>query len=407
MLDFIPIGEMNQLQYPVHSIARLHKMVQDLAPSHSDKPYYFDIPAHFEALFLSILPRVIFGPQDLASNPNNFGISNKFFEQTPIKSFHHNAFFELVSATPDQFRKEMLDKSPLLSDFTVIRNKPFAQTKDRLIPLDMPMCIEKFENAVFWSIFTPLSDKRKIEFSSFWGRLFEDYVCWLLTNSVNMELNYFCPMPHYADGQEEEVCDGIVICGTTAVFIECKGGLVRGDCKYSNDSTKLGEHLESKYVAPQGVCQLAKAIDSAFSLSGRRLIRGINLDHVQVVMPLLVTRDNIGGEFFVNDYLDRKFSDLRGAMHSISQVYCSKLFSISVDTLEKLSPFFIDTRFAKILSERYINDPPLRAPFFLRENSALSRKGMNRVPELLKKITEEVRDLTAKVLEVDMPKRRK
>jgi hypothetical protein len=76
-------------------------------------------------------------------------------------------------------------------------------------------------------------------------------------------------------------------------------------------------------------------------------------------------------------------------------VHCAPLFCISVDTIEKLSPYLCDTRLAEILSERYIANPELSVPFFLSHNSALSLKGLNRVPTLLQVIGEELRGVVA------------
>ena len=165
----------------------------------------------------------------------------------------------------------------------------------------------------------------------------------------------------------------------------------------------LGAELEKKYVKPKGVFQIAKAIALALNHSRRPLIQGVDLSGIQTVMPLLISRDDIGDGFFVNAYLDARFAEVKRELDlskEIYPVYCSSLFCMSVDIIEKLSPYLRDTRFAEILSERYMADPLLITPFFLKRNRALASKGADRPPDLLKAISEELRDTLAGFLKV-------
>jgi len=50
------------------------------------------------------------------------------------------------------------------------------------------------------------------------------------------------------------------VCGTTALFIECKGGSIVGSAKYGGDPSALRPELERKYVKPRGVFQISKSI---------------------------------------------------------------------------------------------------------------------------------------------------
>lgn len=60
-----------------------------------------------------------------------------------------------------------------------------------------------------------------------------------------------------------------------------------------------------------------------------------------------------------------------------------------------------DTRLAEILSEHYLVDPMLATPFFVKENGALRRKGLNRPPALLQAMNDELRDTLAEFLKVN------
>ena len=210
--------------------------------------------------------------------------------------------------------------------------------------------MEKFEASVFWTIFQSLSERQKEQFTSFWATVFEDYIDWLLSNSVDRSLNSFYPSPLYADSSNEEVCDGILIAGTTAIFIECKGGFVRGDAKYGGDPVKLKAEIEKKYVKPKGVFQLARSVATVLNRSNPRPIQGVDLSRITTIMPLLITRDDIGDGFFVNTYLDFRFQDAKRELDLckvVAPVYCTKLISMSVDVIEKLSPYLTDLAFQR------------------------------------------------------------
>lgn len=413
MCDFIPVTEANELKFDLASISRMHKIVNDLAPARAGEKGYFEIASLFgetsglplrlfEQLTLAILPRVLQSAVDLMSHSPHYGVRVDYFAETSLEAKHRDIFFGLLSKTPDEFRSALQGTAPLLSDFTLLKDKPFLRNPDRLVPLDTTACMEKFEATVFWTIHKHLpSSDQKIVFTSFWAKLFEDYVHWLLKNSVDQNLNRFYPSPRYAASHKEEVCDGIVICGTTAIFIECKGGFIRGDAKYGGDPEKLKTELEKKYVKPKGVFQIARAISVAFDQSQLPAIDGVDLSGVRTVIPLLITRDEVGDGFFVNAYLDRRFTEARkglGLDAAISPVHCTPLLSIAVDTIEKLTPYLSDTRLAAILVERLRLDPLLLVPFFLKGNAVLAAKGPDRPPTLLRAITEELKQLVAAFL---------
>ena len=297
----------------------------------------------------------------------------------------------------------MKGRVPSLSDFTIFKETPFLRNPDRLVPMDMTACLEKFEASVFWTIFRSLPEQQKEPFTSFWASVFEDYIDWLLTNSVDQSLNRCCPSPRYADGGREEICDGIVVSGTTAVFIECKGGFIRGDAKYGGDPAKLRAEIEKKYVTPKGVFQIVKAIRTATNRANPRPIDGVDLSRVTTIMPVLITRDDIGDGFFVNTYLNARFQDAKKDLNiskAIGPVYCTQLICMSVDVIEKLAPYLIDTGFSGILADRMMSDRDLRAPFFMKPLSSLSAKG-SRPPHLLKELNAELSRVAAAFLKVE------
>ena len=414
MCDFIPVTEANELRFEMASVSRMHKIVHDIAPARAQEPAYFDIGQLFEqasglplttyeALSLAIMPRVLKSAVDVLTHSPDYGVHINFFDQTHLSENQRDSFFSLLARTPEEFRACVKGRVPSLSDFTIFKETPFLRNPDRLVPMDMTACMEKFEASVFWTIFRSLPEKQKEPFTSFWATAFEDYIDWLLTNSVDQSQNRFYPSPRYADGGREEVCDGIVVSGTTAVFIECKGGFIRGDAKYGGDPAKLRAEIEKKYVTPKGVFQIAKAIVTAANRTNPRAIEGVDLSRVTTIMPVLITRDDIGDGFFVNTYLNARFQDAKRELNiskAIGPVYCAQLICMSVDVVEKLTPYLIDTRFSGILADRMMSDPDLRAPFFMKPLSSLSAKG-TRPPHLLRELNAELSRVAAAFLKVE------
>jgi hypothetical protein len=144
-------------------------------------------------------------------------------------------------------------------------------------------------------------------------------------------------------------------------------------------------------------------VTTALNRSSPRPIEKVDLSGITTIMPLLITRDDIGDGFFVNTYLDIRFQDAKKELDLskvIAPVYCTKLISMSVDIIEKLSPYLTDTRLSVILADRMMTDPDLRAPFFMKPISSLSSKG-NRPPHLLQALNAELSKVAAAFLKVD------
>jgi hypothetical protein len=87
-------------------------------------------------------------------------------------------------------------------------------------------------------------------------------------------------------------------------------------------------------------------------------------------------------------------------LDEVSPIYCTKLISISVDVIEKISPFLSDTRMGAILADRLMSDPALLAPFFMKEVHSITSKPA-RPPLLLKAINPELSRMVARFLKVD------
>jgi hypothetical protein len=412
ILNFVPISEANLLTNPILKMGRSHLLVTKFAEARRQSPGFFDIRLlfhratgvqfkTFEALMSAVFTRLA-NVEQAKKDPTQFGIPATYFNRLRIDQAEISSFFRMLAAAPDEFTKSLSTLSPLPNDFRIVRDKPLVDIGGHFFPLDAPSGVEKFESGVFWSIFGTISAQDKNPFSSFWGHLFEDYALWLLDQSCRPPLNRLYKNPRYVQNPEQEVCDAIVICGRTALFLEMKGNVITSDAKYGADIDKLRAEMEKKYVGTasdrKGIRQLAAAVDIFLAGGKSAEIQDVDVRSVSTIIPVLVTRDDFGGYFGVNAYLNTRFQEIRGtARHRISVTSCVCICS---DTLEKLTPYLTDTSLADIFSSRLRNDKTLRAPFFTRIGSILKRKnkgGPDRQPVLLKEATLAIKDVAKEV----------
>jgi len=409
--DFIPIMEAHEFRNPMLRIARIHKMIRDLAPIYRDSNVFFDIPAlfenatsvplqTFEALMVGLLAHMVELTKSLLQEQAPKGIPISAFDSYGLSPSARDAFFSLISASCDEFReKHTKSHIGLPYDYTIIRDRPYLAMSGYVTPLDLSMALEKFESTIFWRAIRSLGNKEGNNLIAFWGRLFEDYIVWLLTESLDGRHNVLVSDPRYIDNHDQ-VSDAIVLCGSTAIFIECKGNVVSGNSKYSGDPKKLGEEIEAKFIEPQGIRQLVSGIKNVFARPARR-VDGVTLDHIGCVIPLLITWDDLGDSICVNAYLNRRFSEIAKEEALISSlgasVRCLPLQSVCADTIEKISPHLKHTRLAFILSERLRADPTLRANFFNYPISGLRPENSTDIP-LLRGLLMEISQLVPKVL---------
>jgi len=416
ILSFVPVSEANIFTHPLLKMGRSHLMVTRFAEARRGQSGFFDISSlfqkatglpfdTFEALMATIFTRLV-RVDGRPQAPLELGVPLTYFDKLPITADEKSAFFDLVSATPADYEKALKQLNPRINDFRVIRDKPLARIGDACFPLDAYLGMEKFETAVYWSIFQSLTDDQKKSFPSFWGNVFEDYVLWLLGESCDGKKNRLHKNPKYAKARDQEVCDAIVVCGRTAVLIEIKGNTVTSEGKYASDAEQLRAEIEKKYVGiakPKGVRQLVIAAQNICG-DGPAEIEGVDLTYITRVIPVLITRDDIGGYFGLNTYLNSRFREILGpAEHRISISDC---LCICSDTLEKLTPYLCDTVLAEILSSRLRNDKALRSPFFSRLGGILKKRNRgnrDRNPAPLKDANYAIAEVVRRVFRVQRP----
>jgi hypothetical protein len=293
-------------------------------------------------------------------------------------------FLKDLSASGTEFQTFLAAKNCGANDFTCFKDKPLFRDGEMFFVTDAAFLAEKGEAGTFWRINAALSGNDRLQFHGDWGVAFERYINWLVTESVDGLNNKSYPNPKFEDSGEE-VCDAILLCGDSALFMESKGATFTAAAKYGNDPATLSRELEEKLVQTpdqkKGVSQLATRIEQAFSRKSPRKINGVDLSKITKVFPVLVTRDDIGAALVMNAYLASKF---REAFHRKTvTVTVTPLFSLSAQDVELICGYLKDVSFAALLEERYRNDTSLLASFWTVDNAIVKAIGGRKMPAFL------------------------
>ena len=309
-------------------------------------------------------------------DPDNFLLSENWYRTTPVSSNVLRSFLSEISATAHEFAGLLKGRKSAGNDFTCFRSKPMFRNGDNYFVVDLIFLAEKGESGVFWRINHALPSASRLRFHQDWGLAFERYINWLIAESVDGSLNRFYPNPKFSDSGEE-VCDALLLCGDSLLFMESKGGTFTAEAKYGIDPTMLREEIEEKLIqtddARKGIGQLAVRIEEVFSRRSRRVIEGLNTSGVNKVFPVLVTRDDIGAAPVLNAYLASRFRELF-RRKSVS-VKVTPPFCVSAQDLELICGYLRETSFADLLEERYRNDRGLLSSFWLVDNAIIDRIG--------------------------------
>jgi hypothetical protein len=387
--QILPDMEVNGIQSYQNKIARSYAMTSRFIEPFRGKANFFDVSKLFEnaaGVPLETYQALLFGSvsrftklDDLKKsvNPADFAVPEGWFRNTTVSSERIERFFEFVSGSAESFAKAVIEKKPNPNDFTIFRDKPMFQEQGHFYPTDLSFLAEKFESGTFWRVHNSLQPSERANFHSFWGNVFESYITWIMSSSVDGKTNRFCPDPKYAGRPTDQVSDGIVICGRSAVVIEYKSSTFTVAGKYGGDAAKLDSELKSKLVgtdeARKGVHQLADAVQKLCRQKDPDQVEGLDMYGITTVFPLIITRDDLGSAFYMNAYLNWHFQALIKGKRFLRSV--TPLFCMSANDLENLSPFLADTSLADILSARYKQDKKLMFSLWTVENAVLQRRG--------------------------------
>lgn len=206
-----------------------------------------------------------------------------------------------------------------------------------------------------------------------------------MRNSVDGVKNRFFPSPKYvSDG--DEVCDGLIICGSSVALLEYKGSTFTAQAKYGAAPQVLVKEIEEKLVESRkgerkGVLQLSNAVVRLFGRGSSDSISGVDLSGVQTIYPVLVTRDDLGGALVINAFLNRRFRNVLNPK-MVRPRTVTPLFCLSSEALEVISGYLGEARFTDILEARYRSEPTLMSTFLAVDNAVINKIGKRRNKDL-------------------------
>jgi hypothetical protein len=402
IVHFIPIQETTMFHDVEYKIARSYVMTSQTFKKLQNKNGYRDISKEFTlstglsledffALMLGTLSRFNrLDEGEFSRNPLSYAINKTWFSSTKIPEEVVSVFLREISASPSEIATEARNHHYGPTDFTAFKKKPLFRDGDNLFPIDFDFLAEKAETTIYWNILSKLPKEEQEPFQSFWGGIFEQYVVDLLLSSSDSSFNVVYPFPKLTADKNRELCDVLVVCGTAAVLIECKGSMFRADAKYKGNIKLLESEIVKKFVMkkgkPEGIGQLAEAVKTVASANHSDVCEGVNLRNVTTLFPILITKDDIGGVVGFNKYLNERFQlllpDRKKYALSVAPLICAPC-----DAVEYWCTYLQETALTKLLtshlkSQQSVSDPLLQLarplPPFVAPDPLLIKLGKKR-----------------------------
>jgi hypothetical protein len=320
------------------------------------------------------------------------GIRTSWFKNMTLSTELIERMFATVcftlGALPDK-------KEPLgYADFEYIKNSPYFRDNDVLYCLDYDFALGKLESGALWNVLRKLPDNEQDPYLSFWGHVFEDHVSWILETYASKKFNAVYASPRYQDDSQKEICDTVVICGTTAIIIEAKLGTCPTKTRYSGNFKKMRSYLEEKLVVGGGkkaaaVKQHLNAIAKLASSDPSVIPHWLR--KIRKFIPVVITRDEIGSCWAINGYLNERFEEQLNRK-DFKAFTITPLICMSVSTLERCVRNLKVMSFEKILEDRIRGNRDLLRPFEMASNyvSRGTATGLDKHMENLHEITKEM-----------------
>jgi hypothetical protein len=350
-------------------------------------PDFVDIAAEYEratGLTLTEFQSLIFGiharfGQELARQiflqPATLPLKDENFANAAITYEKVRRFLDLVSGNPVEMAAEIRASDKGSNDFTIFRKYPLVQQWYNLhlktawfglLMMDNLFFLEKMQSGPYWEA----NATHGLKLRKFWGAVFEKYVNELLVHSITGTRSEFIPDPRYLDPPKNQVCDGLIVSGDSAVLMEYKSSMFRADSKYSGDWRTLAGEIERKLVYDKeagqnkGVRQLAEASRGLFGSRPRRLAQDVDLTQVKKLYLCIITIDSIGGSIGISPFLDG-FLHQELAPGELQGLDLRPLSCLDIEALEIITEHFGARSLPEILDEWYSVSPSLAAPLLM------------------------------------------
>lgn len=365
---FLPNYEITSPAEPLFSFLRFYVWLVKIIPRIQKNVLKFDLEAEFQKVFP--FPVITYAEfiAAFASHALQERVSQK--HDKPIDATLRKSWFKKTSVPEDMLEKMFetvsfsLDNMPSpkntlgYGDFEFLKDRPYFLFNGDMYMLDYEFALGKLESAAIWRVLRRLPENKKEPWLSYWGLVFEEYVSWMFQTYAAPTLHKIYPSPNYVNSTDQ-ICDQVVICGDTAVLIEAKLATCTAADRYSGDHRRVAEYLEDKLVKGKGVGQILNAV--------RRL--GANgpdvpdyLKSIRRIVPLIITRDEFGGCWGVNAYLNKRFKD-QLSKKSHKRIVVTPLVCTNISCLERMMWVLQEKSLADVMQERIRTDPTLRQPF--------------------------------------------
>lgn len=278
---------------------------------------------------------------------------------------HIDSFLSNVSHEPGAFRMALrADTAPL--DLTIFRDRPVVKTAEKhFVIIDSSFLLDKIEKGPFFALLNDSDHNDRQAMFRLCGPAFEDYVLWLLTNSINRRKDSLIVSPRFATNNEnEEICDFAVCSDTAIALLECKGCFFKGIALESINPQELISEVDKKLAGTsdvrQGATQLARSIQRLYSKGTTDDTAHQRLKHATAVYPVLVVRDEIADTFSINQRLQESFNEFLGKTQLTTTVH--PLVCLSIGALQDIAALLPTRSLCEIVAVRIQYDPELMYP---------------------------------------------
>jgi hypothetical protein len=366
--EFLPTYEIDSATDPMFSFLRFYIWLTKIIPRIATNLLKFDLEAEFQAVF----PFPIFTYAEFIAafaihallerqtqtydKPIDATLRKGWFKNTSIPEATLEKMFETVSFS---FDKMPNPKDTLgYGDFEFLKDRPYFLFNGEMYMLDYEFALGKLESAVIWRVLRSLPKDKKEPWLSYWGMVFEEYVTWMFETYAAPALHKLYPSPAYVNSTDQ-ICDQIVICGNAAVLIEAKLATCTAADRYSGDYKKVRDYLEDKLVKNKGVNQILNAVKRLGAMGPDV---PTYLKSIKKFIPVIITRDDFGGCWGVNAYLNKRFKD-QLSTKSHTGIVVTPLVCTNISCLERMMWVLRERPLADVMEERIKADSTLRQPF--------------------------------------------
>jgi hypothetical protein len=360
--EFLPLYEITSPTDPIFSFLRFYIWLTKIIPRIPANLLKFDVQTEFQKVFPFpiityaefIATFAIHAAQERQNQtydkPIDATLRKAWFKNTKIPEATIEQMFKTVSFSLDNMPKP---KDTLgYGDFEFLKDRPYFLFNGEMYMLDYEFALGKLESAVVWRVLRNLPSNKKDAWLSYWGLVFEEYVTWMFETYAAPALHKLYPNPTYVNSTDQ-ICDQVIICGDTAVLIEAKLATCTAADRYSGDYERVKSYLEDKLVKTKGVNQLLNAVRRLAAADMPDYLKGITK-----IIPVIITRDDFGGCWAVNAYLNKRFKD-QLSKKSHKGIVVTPLVSMNISCLERMMWVLQERAFADVMEERIKADPTL------------------------------------------------